>query len=360
MEVANASLLDEATAAAEAMTLLHRVSTKKTRAGERALFLVSDRCFPQTIDVLRSRAEPLGIEFRSVRSIATPLDARRLRRAAAVPGRERTARGSEAVHRQRPRSRCAGGRRRGPAVAGDRHAARRDGRRRRLRQLTAVRRAARLRRTPRGVLRHAACLRPPDAWPDHRRLGGRARPDGVPHGAGDARAAHPSREGDLEHLHGAGAAGQHGGDVCGLSRARRSAGHRVARAPDGAARRAVAQADGARAAQRALLRYRSHRRAVAASRTSSAKRWRPGSISAIRTIARSTSRSTKPSPQPTSSTSWTSLPPRWDGRRRTSICSSCRQACWPCTAVRSAGGASPHHAVSDPSEVQHPSLGDAR
>jgi glycine dehydrogenase len=63
MEVANASLLDEATAAAEAMTLLHRVATKKQKAGERSLFLVSDRCFPQTIEVLRSRAEPLGIDL---------------------------------------------------------------------------------------------------------------------------------------------------------------------------------------------------------------------------------------------------------------------------------------------------------
>jgi glycine dehydrogenase len=59
MDVANASLLDEATAAAEAMTLLHRV--RAAREG-RGLFLVSDRCFPQTIDVLRSRAEPLDIE----------------------------------------------------------------------------------------------------------------------------------------------------------------------------------------------------------------------------------------------------------------------------------------------------------
>src|SRR5687768_633917 len=58
MEVANASLLDEATAGAEAMTLLHRV---KKGGGNR--FLASDRCFPQTIDVLRSRAEPLGIEL---------------------------------------------------------------------------------------------------------------------------------------------------------------------------------------------------------------------------------------------------------------------------------------------------------
>jgi glycine dehydrogenase len=63
MEVANASLLDEATAAAEAMTLLHRVRTNKAGAGARSLFLVSDRCFPQTIEVLRSRAEPLEIDL---------------------------------------------------------------------------------------------------------------------------------------------------------------------------------------------------------------------------------------------------------------------------------------------------------
>jgi glycine dehydrogenase len=61
MEVANASLLDEATAAAEAMTLLHRSRTSKS--SERGLFLVSDRCLPQTIDVLRTRAEPLDIDL---------------------------------------------------------------------------------------------------------------------------------------------------------------------------------------------------------------------------------------------------------------------------------------------------------
>ena len=63
MEVANASLLDEATAAAEAMTLLHRVRTNKPGQGERGLFLVSDRCLPQTIDVLKTRAEPLDIDL---------------------------------------------------------------------------------------------------------------------------------------------------------------------------------------------------------------------------------------------------------------------------------------------------------
>jgi len=59
MEVANASLLDEATAAAEAMTMLHRVS-KNPKANK---FFAADSCFPQTIDVMRVRAEPLGIEL---------------------------------------------------------------------------------------------------------------------------------------------------------------------------------------------------------------------------------------------------------------------------------------------------------
>jgi glycine dehydrogenase len=64
MEVANASLLDEATAAAEAMTMLHRVQGRRIdAAGEPAQCFVADTCFPQTIEVLRARAEPLGIEL---------------------------------------------------------------------------------------------------------------------------------------------------------------------------------------------------------------------------------------------------------------------------------------------------------
>ena len=64
MPVANASLLDEATAAAEAMALLYRVQGKRgERAGRTPRCFVADSCFPQTIDVLRGRAEPLGIEL---------------------------------------------------------------------------------------------------------------------------------------------------------------------------------------------------------------------------------------------------------------------------------------------------------
>jgi glycine dehydrogenase len=64
MEVANASLLDEATAAAEAMTLLHRVQSKRIEANVGApQFVVSDSVYPQTLEVLRARAEPIGIEI---------------------------------------------------------------------------------------------------------------------------------------------------------------------------------------------------------------------------------------------------------------------------------------------------------
>lgn len=63
MEIANASLLDEGTAAGEAMTMLHRVRSRELVKRDASRFFVSEKSFPQTIEVLRSRAEPLGIEL---------------------------------------------------------------------------------------------------------------------------------------------------------------------------------------------------------------------------------------------------------------------------------------------------------
>jgi glycine dehydrogenase len=59
MEIANASLLDEGTAAAEAMALARR--SAKSRSN---VFIVAGDCHPQTIEVIRTRAEPLGIDVR--------------------------------------------------------------------------------------------------------------------------------------------------------------------------------------------------------------------------------------------------------------------------------------------------------
>ena len=58
MEIANASLLDEATAAAEAMMMLNRV----TRRQDARQFFVAADCHPQTIEVVKARAEPLDVE----------------------------------------------------------------------------------------------------------------------------------------------------------------------------------------------------------------------------------------------------------------------------------------------------------
>jgi len=58
LDIANASLLDEATAAAEAMSLCHAV------APNRKTFFVADNCHPQTIAVVQTRAKPLGIEIK--------------------------------------------------------------------------------------------------------------------------------------------------------------------------------------------------------------------------------------------------------------------------------------------------------
>jgi len=55
LDISNASLLDEATAAAEAMTMAHRVTKSKA-----VTFFVDQECLPQTIAVMRTRAEPLG------------------------------------------------------------------------------------------------------------------------------------------------------------------------------------------------------------------------------------------------------------------------------------------------------------
>jgi glycine dehydrogenase len=59
MPIANASMLDEATAAAEAMTLAMRAGKSKSN-----VFFVDDQVLPQTLEVVRTRAKPLGIEVR--------------------------------------------------------------------------------------------------------------------------------------------------------------------------------------------------------------------------------------------------------------------------------------------------------
>ncbi|MFB6305486.1 MAG: aminomethyl-transferring glycine dehydrogenase [Flavobacteriales bacterium] len=63
MDIANASLLDEPTAAAEIMTMFYNKRSRKAAKSGVNKFFVSEDCFPQTIDVLKTRAETIGIEL---------------------------------------------------------------------------------------------------------------------------------------------------------------------------------------------------------------------------------------------------------------------------------------------------------
>ena len=99
LPLANASLLDEATAAAEAMAMCHAADK-----ADRKVFFAAADCHPQTLAVLATRAEPLGIELR-VGDAARRVDlgARRpLRHPAAVPGDRRPARRPPRAHRAAP------------------------------------------------------------------------------------------------------------------------------------------------------------------------------------------------------------------------------------------------------------------
>ena len=225
MAIANASMLDEATAAAEAMTLCLRMTKSKS-----VRFFVADDVFAQTLDVVRTRARPLGIEI-----VTGPADEAAAAGAFAVllqyPGANGDVRDlralTAAVH-------AAGGY---VVVAADILAltllcsARRMGRRRRRRLDAALRRADGLRRAARRLPRDARRVQALDARAPRRRHRRCGRRPGVPARAADARAAHPAREGDVEHLHGAGAARGDRGHVRRLSRAGGSHDDRAPRAP---------------------------------------------------------------------------------------------------------------------------------
>ena len=212
------------------MTLARRSSKSKSN-----VYVVDADTLPQTIAVIATRAEPLGIEVRVARPGRPDGAAGRSSSACtcstrAPPARcATTRRWSQAAH---DRGR-AGHRRRRPARAVPAARAGRDRRRHRGRQRPALRRADGLRRParrlPRGPRRPGAVA----ARPPRRGVPRRRRPPGVPAGPADPRAAHPPGEGDQQHLHRPGAARRDGQHVRRLPRPGRAARHRRPHPPDG-------------------------------------------------------------------------------------------------------------------------------
>ncbi len=222
LEVANASMLDEGTAAAEAMTLMQRA----VRGPANRLVVDAD-VYAQTAAVLATRAEPLGIEIvtADLRNGRLP-DGEFFGVIVQLPGASGAVDDwTELVSQAHERGALV-------AVGAD------------LLALTMI--------TPPGEIgadvafgttqrfgvpmgfggphagylavhsKHARQL----PGPPRRRVQGRRRVTGVPVGAADPRTAHPPGQGHEQHLHRAGAAGRDGGDVRELSRRGRVARHR--------------------------------------------------------------------------------------------------------------------------------------
>ena len=188
------------------------------------------------------------------RSKARPRSGRRVRGPSADPGHPRPGARLRRCDRRAPRGRRQGvrGQRSAGPDAGPHPG--RHGRGCGDRLGPALRGADGIRRTACGVHGHPRRTGAHDARPADRRLEGCRRQSGTAHGAADPRAAHPPRQGDEQHLHRAGIAGQHGGVLCGLSRPPGTAAHRAsgecADPAAGAADRAPA-----RARARLLLRH---------------------------------------------------------------------------------------------------------
>ncbi len=215
-ELANASMLDEATAAAEAMTLLRRAGRSQSTG-----FFVDADCHPQTIAVVQTRAEPLGIDI-TVGDPISDLDASTVFGALlAQPGTSGRLIDVEPVIAALHDAGALA------AVTTDLLA---------CTLITppgelgadvvvglgsAIRCPHGFRRTPRRLHRHPREDGPFVARSSRRRVDRQRRQAGVPLGAADQGAAHPPREGDLEHLHRAGAAGQRGRRLRLLARPRR-------------------------------------------------------------------------------------------------------------------------------------------
>ena len=198
LATANASMLDESTAVVEGMLVARRASKSASN-----VFVVDADALPQTKALLAHRADAVGIELVELDLAHGAIAARR--RTSACSCSTRAPRGSvwdpsgvvDAAHvagalvvvgRRPPRADAA-------ALAGLARRRRRGG------HDPALRRAARLRRTPRRLHGGAPGPRAAAARTPRRRLAGCRGPPRLPSRAADARAAHPPREGDVEHLH---------------------------------------------------------------------------------------------------------------------------------------------------------------
>ena len=205
--------------------MAHRIA----RRGDR--FFVDADTHPQTIAVLATRAEPIGSSW-SIGDPLVDLDPASVFGALLPdPGSSGVLRDLAAqigaLHARRRRRR----RHHRPARLRVGHPTRGARRRHRRRLRPTIRCPDGLRWSARRVPRRPSGRRPLTARSPRRRLDGHRRPAGTASRLADSRAAHPTGEGDVQHLHCAGAAGQHRRVLRHLPRSRRAAADRRADPP---------------------------------------------------------------------------------------------------------------------------------
>jgi hypothetical protein len=247
LPISNASLLDEGTAAAEAMTLCQRSSK-----GNRTRFLVSRDCHPQTIDVVEGRAKPLQIEvvLFDENQPVTSWDG--------VFGVLLQYPGSSGQIRddcRSPRSRCVRGH-------GDRSIgayqigfAGQFGGRCRGRQCSTVRCTLGIRRSPRRVYGHTRRIEANHAWAigwSVDRSSWKAR---ISLESADPRATHPPRESHVQYLYRPGTSGDHGHALCDVPRSGRPTPNCGSRSSSDRGSRCVVARCGIQTSGRQVLRH---------------------------------------------------------------------------------------------------------
>ena len=224
--------------------------------GQAQRLFVAEDCHPQTIAVVQTRAEPLGIDV-----VVGPVDSIDFEAhdlfgvLVSYPTTDGRLENYESL--------CGSAKERDVVVtvATDLLAltlsapARGVRRRHRHRKLSALRRPSRSRRAPRGLHRHAGGVRPPPSRTHRGCLQGHRRQRRLPTRDPDPRAAHPSRQSDEQHLHCPGAPRDHGEHVRRLSRSRGLGAHRAAGARADGAPRGRAPQEGSRRGNQTVFRY---------------------------------------------------------------------------------------------------------